>query len=55
MHRFRLVSQGEISRYLGDLEYSAVSRERKRFREAAELDRELARSMEKVERLLIQR
>jgi hypothetical protein len=55
MHRFSLVSQREIGRYLGDLEYSVISRERKRFREAAELAREVARSMEKVERLLIQR
>jgi putative transposase len=55
MHRYSRISQGEIGRYLGELDYSAVSRERKRLRDAARLDGGLAQLMERVERLIIQK
>jgi len=53
MYRFSRISQGEIGRYLGELDYSAVSRERKRLREAAEVDQDLSQSIERLERILI--
>jgi REP-associated tyrosine transposase len=55
MHRFSRISQGEIGNYVGDLDYSAVSRERKRLREMADHNRDVAQSMERVERLFIQK
>src|SRR5262249_39849641 len=49
------VGQGEIGRRMGGLDYSTVSRERKRLRERIAVDRELTRLVEKAERTLNQR
>jgi len=48
--RYGRVGQEEIGRLMGGLDYSTVSRERKRLREKMALDRELKRLAEKTER-----
>jgi hypothetical protein len=55
MYRHGRVGQGEIGRRMGGLDYSTVSRERKRLRERIAVDRELTRLVEKAERTLNQR
>ena len=54
MYRYGRVGQGEIGRRMGGLDYSTVSRERKRLREKMAVDRELKRLGEKAERSLNQ-
>jgi hypothetical protein len=46
------VGQVEIGKRMGGLDYSTVSRERKRLRERMAVDRELKRLAEKAERVL---
>ncbi len=53
MYRHSGVSQVEIGRRIGNLDYTAVSRERKRLRERMEQDRELRRWVEQIEARLI--
>jgi hypothetical protein len=55
MYRYGRLGHGEIGRRMGGLDYSTVSRERKRLREKMAVDRELRRLVEKTERLLNQR
>jgi REP-associated tyrosine transposase len=55
MYRHGPVGQREIGRRMGGLDYSTVSRERKRLREKMAMDRELKRLVEKAERTLNQR
>jgi putative transposase len=50
MYRYGRVGQGEIGSRMGGLDYSTVSRERKRLRERMAVDRELKRLVEKAER-----
>ena len=49
MYRLSVMSQAEIGR-LGGLDYTAVSRERKRLRDKMAVDQKLRRAMEKLER-----
>ena len=51
MYRYGRLGQVEIGRRMGGLDYSTVSRERKRLRERMAVDRELKRLAEKAERL----
>ena len=55
MYRHGRTGQGESGRRMGRLDYSTVSRERKRLRERIAADRELRRLVEKAERSLNQR
>ena len=55
MYRHGQVGQREIGRRMGGLDYSTVSRERKRLREKMAVDRDLKRLVEKTERSLNQR
>jgi REP-associated tyrosine transposase len=55
MYRYGRVGQGEIGRLVGGLDYSTVSRERKRLREKMAVDRKLRRLADKAERGLNQR
>jgi len=48
MYRYSGLSQAEIGNKFGGLDYSAVSRERKRLREKLTADRKLSRVMEKL-------
>ena len=52
MYRHGRVSQVEIGRRMGGLDYSTVSRERKRLRERMAVDQELKRLVKKAERSL---
>ena len=49
MYRLSAISQAEIGRTLGGLDYTAVSRERKRLRDKMAVDQKLRRTMEKLE------
>ena len=49
MYRYGGVSQAEIGRVLGNLDYTAVSRERKRLRERDEKDKTLKTALAKIE------
>jgi len=49
MYRYGGVSQAEIGRVLGNLDYTAVSRERKRLRERMENDKRLKTALAKIE------
>jgi chromosomal replication initiation ATPase DnaA len=49
MYRCGGVSQAEIGRVLGNLDYTAVSRERKRLRERMENDKRLETAIAKIE------
>ena len=53
MYRLSAISQAEIGRRLGGLDYTVVSRERKRLRDKIAVDQNLRRAMEKLERRLI--
>jgi hypothetical protein len=53
MYRYGGVSQAEIGNVLGGLDYSAVSRERKRLREKAPQERRLRAALEEIESSLI--
>jgi len=55
MYRYSGISQAELGRRLGGLDYSAVSRERKRLRERMAVDRQLKGAVEKIESRLNQR
>jgi len=55
MYRYSGVKQVEIGRRVGGVDYTAVSRERKRLRERMERDRRLKRSVENIEARLHQR
>ena len=55
MYRYGKISQEEIGKRLGDLDYSAVSRERTRLRERLEGDRKLRRAMEEIDNIINQR
>jgi putative transposase len=55
MYRYGKISQEEIGKRLGDLDYSAVSRERRRLRERLEGDRKLRRAMEEIDNIINQR
>jgi putative transposase len=55
IYRHGRVGQVEIGRRMGGLDYSTVSRERKRLREKMAVDRDLKRLVEKAERSLNQR
>jgi putative transposase len=55
MYRNGKISQEEIGKRLGDLDYSAVSRERRRLRERLEGDRKLRRAMEEIDNIINQR
>jgi putative transposase len=49
MYRLSAISQAEIGRTLGGLDYTAVSRERKRLRDKIAVDQKLRRAMENLE------
>ena len=53
MYRYGGVSQAEIGKVLGNLDYTAVSRERKRLRERVEKDKSLKTALEKIDRSLM--
>ena len=53
MYRYGGVSQAEIGKLLGNLDYTAVSRERKRLRETAENQRALKAALDDIETSLI--
>jgi REP element-mobilizing transposase RayT len=53
MYRYGSVSQAEIGKLLGNLDYTAVSRERKRLREKAQKERVLKAALEKIETSLM--
>jgi hypothetical protein len=55
MYRYGRVGQVEIGRRMGGLDYSTVSRERKRLREKTYVDRDLKRLVDKTERGFNQR
>ncbi len=55
MYRYGRVGQVEIGRLMGGLDYSTVSRERKRLREKTDVDRDLKRLVHKTERGFNQR
>jgi len=55
MYRYSRMSQREIGETLGKLDYSAVSRERKRLRERSQGEHSLEKSMEEIGRILSQR
>jgi chromosomal replication initiation ATPase DnaA len=55
MYRYGKISQEEIGKRLGGLDYSAVSRERTRLRERLESDRKLRRTMEEIDDMINQR
>jgi hypothetical protein len=53
MYRYSGVSQAEIGEVLGNLHYTAVSRERKRLRERVENDETVKPALEKIETSLM--
>ena len=53
VYRYGGVSQAEIGKVLGNLDYTAVSRERKRLRERVEKDKSLKTALEKIDRSLM--
>ena len=55
MYRYGRLGQVEIGRLMGGLDYSTVSRERKRLREKTDVDRDLKRLVDKTERGFNQR
>ena len=55
MYRYGKISQEEIGKRLGGLDYSAVSRERTRLRERLDGDRKLQRTMEEIDGIINQR
>ena len=55
MYRYGKISQEEIGKRLGGLDYSAVSRERTRLRGRLDDDRKLQRTMEEIDDIINQR
>jgi putative transposase len=53
MYRHSGVSQAQIGKILGDLDYTAISRERKRLREKVEKERGLKAALDKIEKSLM--
>jgi chromosomal replication initiation ATPase DnaA len=53
MYRYSKISQEEIGKRFGGLDYSAVNRERKRLRERMQLDRALRESAQAIDAMLI--
>jgi chromosomal replication initiation ATPase DnaA len=53
MYRYGGVSQAEIGKMLGRLDYTSVSRERKRLRERVETDTVLRKALGKIETKLL--
>jgi chromosomal replication initiation ATPase DnaA len=52
LYRHGEMSQAAIGRVLGGLDYTTVSRERKRLRERVQKDKRLAAAIEEVENIL---
>jgi chromosomal replication initiation ATPase DnaA len=52
MYRYGSVSQAEIGKALGGLDYTAVSRERKRLRAEAQQERTLRAALHEIETTL---
>jgi putative transposase len=52
MYRYGKISQEEIGKRLGGLDYSAVSRERTRLRERLDGDRKLQRTMKEIDNII---
>jgi chromosomal replication initiation ATPase DnaA len=52
LYRYSAMKQREIGKRLGEIDYSAVSRERTRLRERVKVDRGLARSVREIEEIL---
>ena len=48
MHRYGGASQPEIGKVMGDLDYTTVSRERKRLREKIKTERELKAALDEI-------
>ena len=55
LYRYSAIKQREIGKRLGEIDYSAVSRERTRLRQRVKLDRDLAKSVREIESVLDQR
>lgn len=55
LYRYSAMKQGEIGKRLGEIDYSAVSRERTRLRERLKIDRRLGKSVREIEAILDQR
>jgi REP element-mobilizing transposase RayT len=55
LYRYSAMKQREIGKRLGEIDYSAVSRERTRLRERVKLDRRLEKSVREIEGMLDQR
>ena len=53
MYRYCVASQAEIGRVLEDLDYTAVSRERKRLREKLETEKTLRKALNEIETRLM--
>ena len=53
MYRYGVASQAELGRVLGDLDYTAVSRERKRLREKLETEKTLRKALNEIETRLM--
>ena len=53
MYRYSKISQEEIGKRFGGLDYSAVSRERKRLRDRMQVDRSLRESAQAIDAMLI--
>jgi hypothetical protein len=53
MYRYSGISQGEIGEHLGGMDYTAVSRERKRLREKMEHDSKLMRQVNEIDTRLM--
>jgi chromosomal replication initiation ATPase DnaA len=53
MYRYGAVGQAEIGKALGGLDYTAVSRERKRLRQRIETDKVLRMALVNIERKLM--
>ena len=52
MYRYGKISQEEIGKRFGGLDYSAVSRERTRLRERLDGDRKLQRTMKEIDNII---
>ena len=52
LYRYSGVNQREIGQRLGQIDYSAVSRERTRLRERLKMDRRLEKSLREIEGIL---
>ncbi len=53
MYRHAGISQAEIGRLMGGLDYTAVSRERERLREKILEDKRLSKAIEEIETTLL--